>query len=189
MLTATRSTRKKSWTDQELEAIPKNGHKYELLDGKLIMSPAHANHGVICTRLVILLGTFVQRQKLGEVYDSSTGFRLSESLLLSPDVSFVSKARLKKILVAPDKFLYGAPDLAVEVLSPSDRMREVNRKLDRYFEHGTRVVWWVNWQLEQVHIYTPDSIEALTRPNDVLSGGDILSGFKCRLSQIFHLSR
>lgn len=149
------------------------------------MSPVHANHGMICMRLSALLFNFVQRHKLGEVYDSSTGFRLSETVLLSPDISFVSKARLKKILIAPDKFLYGAPDLAVEVLSPSDRLREVHRKLDRYFEHGTRVVWWVDWKKEQVHIYTPDSIEALTGLQEVLSGGDVLPGFKCRLNRIF----
>ena len=103
-----------------------------------------------------------------------------------PDISFVSKARLKRILVAPDKFLYGAPDLGVEVLSPGDCLREVHRKLDRYFEHGTRAVWWVDWKKEQVHIYTPDSIEALTGLHDVLSGGDVLPGFKCRLSQVFY---
>jgi Uma2 family endonuclease len=88
-------------------------------------------------------------------------------------------------MVAPDKFLYGAPDLAVEVLSPSDRLREVHRKLDRYFEHVTRIVWWVDWKKEQVHIYTPDSIEALTRPNDLLTAVDLLPGFKCRLARIF----
>jgi Uma2 family endonuclease len=186
MATGTLSRKERAWTDEELEGLPKDGHKYELLDGKLIMSPVHANHGVICTRLIILLGTFVQRHKLGEVYDSSTGFRLSETVLLSPDISFASKARLKKILIAPDKFLYGAPDLAVEVLSPSDRLKEVHRKLDRYFEHGTRAVWWVDWKKEQVHTYTPDSIEALTSLQDVLSGGDVLPGFKCRLRQIFY---
>jgi len=188
MLTAPLSSRKKNWSDEELAALPRDGYKYELLDGELLTSPAHANHDVICVRLGALLYNFVQRRKLGEVFDSSTGFRLSKNVLLSPDVSFVSNARLKKILIAPDKFLYGAPDLGVEVLSPSDRMREIHRKLDRYFDYGTRVVWWVNWKLEQVHIYTPDSIEALTRPNEVLSGGEVLPGFKCRLSRIFHLS-
>jgi Uma2 family endonuclease len=177
--------KRKAWTDAELEALPKDGRKYELLDGNLIMSPVHANHGTICVRLTALLFSHVQRHKLGEVYDSSTGFRLSDDVLLSPDVAFVSKARLKKILIAPDRFLYGAPDLGIEVLSPSDRMREVHRKLDLYFEHGTRVVWLVNWKLEQVHIYGSDSIEALTRPSDVLSGGAALPGFKCRLNRIF----
>jgi Uma2 family endonuclease len=177
--------KKKVWTDSDLESLPKDGQKYELLDGELIMSPVAANHGALCIRLGALLYNFNQRHKLGEVFDSSTGFRLAQNVVLSPDVSFVSKARLKKILIAPDKFLCGAPDLAVEVLSPNDRMREVHRKLDRYFEGGTQVVWWVNWKLEQVHIYTPDSIAALTGPNEVLSGGDVLPGFKCRLSRIF----
>jgi Uma2 family endonuclease len=187
MPAATLSTRKKKiWTDHELEALPKNGDKHELLDGDLITIPAHANHGVICTRLLVLLATFVQKHKLGEVFDSSTGFRLSETLLLSPDISFASRARLRKILIAPDKFLYGAPDLAVEVLSPSDRMRQVHRKLDRYFDFGTRLVWWVDWKKGHVHIYTPDSVGALTQASGVLSGGEVLPGFKCPLRRIFH---
>jgi Uma2 family endonuclease len=186
MATTTRATRKRVWTDEEMEALPKDGHKYELLEGELIMGPVHANHSVICARLVALLVDFVQKHRLGEVYDSSAGFRLSEEVLLSPDISFVSKARSRKILVAPDKFLQGAPDLAVEVLSPSDRMQRIHRKLDHYFERGTRLVWLVNWRIEQVHLYTPDNIQALTRPTDILTGGDVLPGFKCRLAQIFH---
>jgi Uma2 family endonuclease len=185
MVTAALTKKKRNWTDEELEALPKDGYKYELLDGELIMSPAHARHGKICVRLSAILLNFADRHKLGDVYDSSTGFRLAPDVLLSPDVSFVSNARLRKILIAPDKFLLGAPDLAVEVLSPSDRLQQVRRKLDRYFEHGLRLVWWVDWTKEQVHIYTPDSVNALTRPNDVLSGGDVLPGFKCRLSRIF----
>jgi Uma2 family endonuclease len=178
-------SRKRTWTDEELESLPEDGHKYELLDGDLIMSPVPANHGVICVRLIILIGSFVQRRKLGEVYDSSTGFRLSHEVLVSPDVSFVSKARLKRILRGPDRFLYGAPDLAVEVLSPSDRMNELHRKLDLYFRHGTRLVWILNWKVGQIHIYRPESIEALTQTGDVLSGAEVLPGFRCRLKQIF----
>ena len=177
--------RKKIWTDEELESLPDDGNKYELVDGELSMSPVPANHGAICVRLILLIGSFVQRRKLGEVYDSSTGFRLSPEILLSPDVSFVSKSRLKKILKAPDRFLHGAPSLAIEVLSPSDRMNELHRKLDLYFEHGTKLIWIVNWKLNQVHIYRPAGIEALTRSTDVLSGSEVLPGFKCRLSQIF----
>jgi len=104
----------RAWTDQELEDLPVDGHKYELLNGRLIGGPVPANHGAICVRLILLIGAFVQRRKLGELYDSSTGFRISESILLSPDVSFVSKASLKKVFRGPDKFLRGAPDLAIE---------------------------------------------------------------------------
>jgi Uma2 family endonuclease len=181
-------TKELVWTDEQLEALPKDGHKRELLEGEIIVSPVHANHGTICARLLTMLFSFVESHKLGEVYDSSTGFRLSPRLLLSPDLSYVSKARLKKLLVAPDKFLQGAPDLVVEVLSPSDRMMQVNRKLDHYFEHGTRLAWLINWRKAQVHIYTADSIEALTRPIDVLTGGAVVPGFKCRLSRIFRAS-
>jgi Uncharacterized protein conserved in cyanobacteria len=179
------ASKNRIWTDEELEALPKDGYKYELLDGELIKSPGYANHGAVSARLGALLLNCVDRQKLGDVYDSSTGFRLGPDLLLSPDVSFVSNARLKKILIAPDKFLFGAPDLAIEVISPGDRIQQVHRKLDRYFEHNTRLVWWVNWAKQQVHIYTPDSVGALTRSTDILSGGDVLPGFKCRLSRIF----
>ena len=185
MSTSAPAAKSKHWTDEELEALPKDGYKHELLDGELIMSPVHASHGLVCVRISAFLFNFVQGRRLGEVYDSSTGFRLGENLLLSPDIAFVSKARLKKILIAPDKFLQGAPDLVVEVLSPSDRLAQINRKLDHYFEHGTRLAWLVNWRKEQVHIYTPDSIEAFTRPNDTLTGGLVLPGFKCRLSRVF----
>src|SRR6266478_6139332 len=68
MATAEISVRKKVWTDDELEALPKDGCKYELLDGNLIMSPVHANHGAVCVRLVTVLSNFVRRHKLGEVY-------------------------------------------------------------------------------------------------------------------------
>lgn len=185
MAVATLTTKRRVWTDAELEALPQNGHKHELLDGNLIMSPVHANHGDICSRILILIGIHVQRHNLGKVYDSSTGFRLAEGLLLSPDIAFVSNARLKQILPAPDKFLQGAPDLVVEVLSPSDRMTQINRKLEHYFDHGAKLAWLVNLPKQQIHIYTADSIEALTGPNDVLTGGAVLPGFKCKLGRIF----
>ena len=185
MQTAAPTLTRKTWTDEELETLPREGHKYELLDGDLIMSPVHANHGKICIRIGAILLQYVESRKLGEIYDSSTGFRLADDLLLSPDIAFVGKARLKEIEVAPDKFLAGAPDLVVEVLSPADRMTQINRKLEHYFEHGTKLAWLVNLPKQQVHIYTADSIEALTDLDDFLTGGAVLPGFKCKLRRIF----
>ncbi len=185
MSTAALSPKRKVWSDEELEALPKDGHKYELLDAELIRCPIHAGHGVTSARLAALVGNFVWRRRLGAMFGSTTGIRLSNELVLSPDLAFASHATLKRILVAPDKFLYGVPDLVVEVLSPSDRMVQINRKLEHYFEHGTQLAWLVNWRKAQVHIYTADSIEALTGPSDVLTGGKVLPGFKCKLSRIF----
>src|ERR1051325_9178653 len=106
---------RRQWCDKALMALPNNGHKYELLDGDLLMSPVGETHSDICARLVTLLTIFIERRQLGRVYDSSIGYRLSPKILLSPDVSFVSNERLAQIRVAPEKFLHGAPDLAVEV--------------------------------------------------------------------------
>jgi Uma2 family endonuclease len=185
MPVAASDQKRRTWTDEELEALPKDGHKYELLDGLLIMSPVHLNHSLICARLLTRLANFVQRHKAGEVCDSSIGCRLAPDLLLSPDVSFITKARLSKIQIAPDKFLPGAPDLVVEVLSAGDRMTQINRKLEHYFEHGTKLAWLVNWRKQQVIIYTADSVESLTRAGDILTGGAVLPGFKCKLAEIF----
>jgi Uma2 family endonuclease len=185
MPVAATEQKRRVWTDAELEALPKDGNKYELLDGVLIMSPVHLNHSLICVRLVRRLANFVDRHKAGEIFDSSVGCRLAPDLLLSPDVSFVSKARLAKLNIGPDKFVSGAPDLVVEVLSAGDRMTRINRKLEHYFENGTKLAWLVNWRKEQIIIYTSDSVESLTRPADVLTGGTVLPGFKFKLGELF----
>jgi len=78
--------------------------------------------------------------------------------------------------------------LGIEVLSPNDPRQTMHRKLDPYFEHGTRLVWIVNWKLEQIHSCRPDSIEVLTRALDVFSADKVLPGFESRLSQVFSKS-
>ena len=92
---------------------------------------------------------------------------------------------MKSLAPRLDKFFPGAPDLVVEVLSPSDRMTQVNRKLEHYFDHGSKLAWLINWQKEQFHIYTPDGLEALTEPDGLLIGGRVLPGFKCKLRRLF----
>lgn len=173
------------WTDRQLLALPRNGYKYEALEGALLMSPGAANHGWVSLRLASLLLAHVEQHALGKVFDSSTGFRFSPATLLSPDVSFVSQARLPEVLVDPDKFLQGAPDLAVEVLSPSDRPKVIEAKLSKYFAHGARLVWLVDWKKQEVTQHTPGAHRKLIGLNAVLTGGAVLPKFKCRLSDIF----
>jgi Uma2 family endonuclease len=176
---------KRHWTDKELMSLPKDGRKYELIEGDLLMSPVGMTHSDVCINISTLLTVFVRPRKLGKVFDSSMGYRLSRTVLLSPDVSFVSNARLAEILVAPDKFLYGAPDLVVEVLSPTDSLKLIEDKLDRYFEHGTRLAWVVDCRGRTVSVRTTDGITKLAKPGDVLTGGEVLPGFRCRLRRIF----
>src|SRR5438093_1195455 len=94
----------KIWTDEELMALPKDGHKRELLQGEIIMSPAGSEHGMICVRIAAALDQHVRRHKLGAVFASSTGFRLTPDDLLSPDSAFVSRVRLAALPRIPRGF-------------------------------------------------------------------------------------
>lgn len=181
-------TSKRYWTDNELMALPKDGRKYELIEGELLMSPVGALHSDVCLNIAMLLRNYSRRKKLGKVYDSSMGFRLSREILLSPDVSFVSNSRLKKIMISPEKFLYGAPDLAVEVLSPGDTLDLIERKLEKYFQHGTRLAWVADPRRKAVTVHSLDAVTKLSRPGETLSGGDALPGFKCKVRQVFETS-
>ncbi len=114
----------------------------EILYGELIMmSPAGAEHGVVAARIARLLGDFVERHDLGIVLAAETGFLLEQKpdLLVAPDVSFIRQARIAKGL--PKGFFKGAPDIAVEVVSPGDTRREVAEKVNVWLAHGTSSVW------------------------------------------------
>src|SRR5687767_14777098 len=118
------------WTDDELLALPE-AKFWQLIDGELIkMSPAGAEHGEICSRLLITVGLHVRRRKAGRTYDSSTGFRLDPDNCFSADVSVVKSARIASVLPNPEKFVQGAPDFAIEVLSPRNTIREMERKIE-----------------------------------------------------------
>jgi Uma2 family endonuclease len=127
------TTPRPSITDQDLLRLPKDGRKYELVDGEIRVSPAGARHGRISLRLGAALLAFVREEGLGEVFDSSTGYRLPGGNVRSPDASFVSSKRLPRV---PEGFLELAPDLAVEILSPEDSPRGVLDKVGEYLAVG-----------------------------------------------------
>src|SRR5579862_4240659 len=98
---------KRRWTDQKLMALPRDGRKRELLGGELVVSPTGVQHGCVSVRLVVALGQFVSKQRLGLVVDSSTGFRMKSSDCLSPDVSFVRMQRVRSQGGITPKFFQG----------------------------------------------------------------------------------
>jgi Uma2 family endonuclease len=123
-------------TDQDLLRLPKDGRKYELVDGEIRVSPAGKRHGEISLRLGAALLAFVSPKRLGRVFDSSTGYRLPGGNVRSPDASFVFSKRLPRV---PEGFAELAPDLAVEVLSPEDSPREVLDKVGEYLAAGVQI--------------------------------------------------
>ena len=134
----------KIWTDDELMSLP-DGNRYELINGELVdMGNSGALHGYVCSILVMALMNYILPRKLGIVLDSSTAFAMKNGNKRSPDISFVSKAKLQGLEELPDGFLDGSPDLAIEVLSPNNTIAEIHQKLVEYFENGSRLVWVIN---------------------------------------------
>lgn len=93
------TTTRRVATEQDLLATPRDGQKYELVDGQIRVSPAGARHGHVCVKLSIRLGAFVEEQGFGFVFDSSTGFRFPNGNVRLPDVTFLAKGRLEGDLV------------------------------------------------------------------------------------------
>ena len=176
---------RKHWTDQELLAMPKDGFKREVLGGDLIMSPAAFDHGSLISRLVAELGKVVYGSPLGELADGQTGFRLPSGDLLSPDISFVSAPRVAEHQKSKSVFFEGAPDLVVEVLSPSDTIEVMEEKLGQFFAAGTRLAWIVHPRTRAVHVYRSPTESRVLTAQDALNGEDIIPGFTMILSKLF----
>ena len=149
------------------------------------MSPAGTRHGDLAIQIAAALYNFGAR-RLGRVLDSSTGFRMQEGNVRSPDVSFLSRERLRGLKKLPTGFFDGAPDLAVEILSPSDTLTGLHERLVEYFANGTRLAWVVNPLEETVLVYQEAAhSERLLHKGDVLEGAPLLPGFSLALSELF----
>jgi Uma2 family endonuclease len=101
-----------------------------------------------------------------------------------PDLSFIRAGRFPNDEL-PDRKIEGAPDLAVEVISPTDIAEEVEQKLDEYLRAGTRLVWFVYLPTKNVWAYKPDGTAKLYRTADTLSGDDVLPGFSVPVAELF----
>ncbi len=175
----------KVWTEAELMALPDDGRKYELVEGEIVASNAGIEHEFIGARLIIVLGGFVHGKKLGVVCGSSAGYWIKSGNLRSPDVSFIAKERLQGLKYAPKKFFHGAPDLVVEILSPSDSVEGLHEKIVEYFESGARLIWVLNPQEQTILVYHTPQPDLLLRTGDSISGGDVIPGFSLLLSELF----
>jgi Uma2 family endonuclease len=180
-------TDKKVWTDEEFMALPDDGHRYEIINGELIdMGNSGALHGYVCSTLMILLGGYVRIQKLGAMFDSSTAFKMKNGDRRSPDISFFAKERLQGLTELPTGFLEGAPDLAVEVLSPGNTVEEIHDKLVEYFENGTRLAWIIHPSEHYVLVYRcAQEPDRLLKSVDSLDGEEVIPGFTFPVADLF----
>jgi len=177
------TTTRRVATEEDLLAMPQDGHKYELVDGEIRMSPTGNRHGVVIAQLAALLVQFVKPRRLGYVIAGDAGFRLPSKNVRCPDVSFVATGRFPDEKV-PDDFGDLAPDLAVEVLSPHDRPRHVLDKVGEYLEAGVRLIWVIDPRAARAVVYRSLSDVRELAADGEFDGGDVVPGFRCALRDI-----
>lgn len=173
-----------STAEQLLEATGLG--RCELVRGELIMmSPAGFEHGRLSARLAHRLTEVVEKAKLGLVLTSEPGFLLirKPDTVRSPDVAFVRSDRVPGVPTMG--YFEGAPDLAVEVLSPNDLASEVLEKVQEWLAAGCRAVWVVDPRKKLVTVHRPDRSTALLREADMLSGEEVVPGFAVSVAEIF----
>lgn len=174
-------------TAEQLERWPDDEERIELVRGRIErVSPAGGPHGRTAARLLRLLGNHVAERGLGEVYAAETGFLLARDpdTVRAPDAAFVRGDRVAD-LEKPTGFLAGPPDLAVEVVSPSDTNEAVDAKILDYLDAGTRQVWVISPRHRTLRVVESRRSSRILGPDDVLDGGDLLPGLSLRVGELF----
>ena len=173
-------------TAEELLALGTEA-RYELVKGELRpMSPAGSEHGRVITRIAAPLATFVSQHQLGEIFGAETGFVLSRNpdTVRAPDVAFVSADRLTKIGNIVE-FWPGAPDLAVEVLSPDDRKKDIQEKVRDYLQAGTNTVWIVSPKRRTVTICRLGHGAVEVLEDEEIAADQVIPGFTMWVRDMF----
>lgn len=159
----------------------------ELVGGKVIrMSPAGGEHGLVAGEIFAAIHAFAKMSKAGKVFAAETGFYIERDpdTIRAPDVSFLSTGRIPVGGIAKT-FVPIVPDLAVEVLSPTDTWKDVDQKAREYVNAGVRLVWAVSPIGRSARVYRKGRAMLEITESQALSGEDVLPGFALKLSDIF----
>ena len=183
---APRTTSRPLMTAEELLALSIPDKCTELVRGRLIVrEPPGYLHGDTAARILVAMGIHLNTFGGGRVLAAESGFTLfrNPDTVRAPDVAFIRTERLP----APgfDGFVERSPDIAVEVLSPSDRAGKVREKVTDWITAGARLVWVVDPARRRARVHRCDGGEALLSAENALDGEDVLPGFRLPLSAIF----
>lgn len=168
-------------TADELLHLPDDGFRYELVRGELRkMSPTNLEHGDVAMLIAYSLHGHVKKHRLGKVYINDVGFRLERNpdTVRAPDIGFIRNERI----VRSRKFYEGAPDLAIEVISPGDSFTEVEEKTADWLSGGTSAVVIVDPKRRTVRI---DRANGKVNVTDAIAVDDIVPGWRLPLAEIF----
>jgi Uma2 family endonuclease len=181
-------------TAEELARLPEDRWHYELVDGRLArMPPTGAEHGDVALKLAAELYSYVKAHRLGRVFAAETGFLLTipgtiNQTELAPDAAFVKASRLPpRQSEAYRSTLSLAPDLVVEVASPTQYRPEMGEKARLWLKCGVRLVWVVWPRSGQVDLWLPGNNQPTKtlKAGDALDGLDVVPGFSYSLAEVF----
>jgi len=178
---------KRIWTAEDLLALADDENRYELVRGELIMmTPAGIRHAKFAARLVGAISNYLGDRELGEVYTAEPGFVLESEpqTIRAPDVAFMRREHIPPE-GEPEGFWEGAPDLAIEVISPSETAKNIHEKVADYLRAGTQLVWLVYPDSQTVMEYRPPMKARRLTVEDDLDGGDAVPGFRYPLKRLF----
>lgn len=177
-------------TAEEFARLPKSDecrdYRWELVEGRVVrMSPPGARHGRVAVCVAGLLDSYGRSSGVG-VAVGEAGYRLGSTpdTVRGPDVSFIRRERVPESGLSVGWGM-AAPDLAVEILSPDNRMPEMRRKLAHYFEAGTQTMWVIDPDAQTVTVYERHAAPVTLGIGDTLEGGDVLPGLSCAVAVIF----
>ena len=178
-------------TDEQFEQLCAQNRdtKFEMTSqGELIiMSPTGSESGRQNADLLIQIGTWNRQQKLGVVFDSSTGFTLPNGAKRSPDVSWIENSRWNSLTQKQKRgFAPIAPDFVLELLSPNDRLQDVQKKMEEYLASGIKLGWLIYPDESRVEIYHLDRDKQVLNSPQSLSGGVLMPGLIVELDEIFN---
>jgi Uma2 family endonuclease len=173
-------------TAEEFEQFA-NDTRCDLIQGELQPMPPlpGARHGILTFDFAFEIGAYVRAHKLGRCFAAETRFIIERGpdTAIGPDFAFISRERLPKRI--PKGFLALAPDLVLEVRSPTDRQRAIQEKVARWLQAGVRLVWELDPATQTVTVYRADARPQKLGRDDTLSGEDVLPGFSLPLRQLF----
>ena len=173
-------------TSEDLLAMP-NEVDYELVNGELVERHMGAESSWIASNLIVLIALFYRGRVPGHLFTTDCGYQCysdDPDKVRKPDVSFVRRGRFPSGRI-PKGYIRIPPDLAVEVVSPNDLADDVEFKVEEYLNAGVPLVWVISPKTETVTVHRADGSVTKLHDTDELSGENLLSGFRCKVSDLF----
>lgn len=177
-------------TEADLLRLPRDVRRMcELVDGTLVMKAMRAPESAIAFVLGKFLFPYLAVQDIAVALGPDGHTRYFGNQIRMPDVGVILRRRLPGGVLPQDPICPVPPDLAVEVLSPGNTKREIDRKLRLYFQSGVSLAWVVNPKDRTVRVYTSPTRSTKLKEDDVLDGGDILPGFQLSIREWLDAAR